>query len=282
MNWVRVAVSITTDPAVFRIAAACGVKHAEAIGLVVSVFTALPSAAPTGDIRDVPDALLEAWARWERKRGVFAQAFRAELCTAEGLVRSWEKHNGAALRDAEVSRERARTWRAAKKAERDAAKAANDTVRRSRTRTNGVRERERERVPYSDANEVRTPLRDETRRDETNYKNQEQFLDAAAAASGTGWPANWPEHLHAFLRDRCGVLIPHGQIGRLARLAVAQYPPAQVEAALLDYDAHRTSRKAPFNLADVCQAIPGLVQLQAHPIAEGSPRMRYLEGGALL
>ena len=42
---------------------------------------------------------------------MFAAAFRRHLCDDAGAVRSWERHNGAALRKAEADIERKRSMR---------------------------------------------------------------------------------------------------------------------------------------------------------------------------
>lgn len=92
----------------------------------------------------VPDVVLEEWAMWRGKPGVFAAAFRSQLCDDAGTVRAWEKHNGAAIREADRTRERAREWREEKK--RTPRERQANAVRKA-YRTEG--ERSSERVPYS-------------------------------------------------------------------------------------------------------------------------------------
>ena len=111
MNWIRIAVDIHDDPAIARMAEMCHVRISEMVGCIVGVLSCLPSQSRGGQIGHVPDRLLEQWAHWEGKRLVFARAFRAELCHADGLVRGWEKHNGAAIREADRQRAKSEQYR---------------------------------------------------------------------------------------------------------------------------------------------------------------------------
>lgn len=111
MNWIRIATGILNDPSIHAVADAAGVSVPTTTGHVVGVLSYLPDHARGGDLSGVSDATLERWAMWTGKRGKFAAAFRAYLCDAQGVVRSWEKHNGAAIRklDADVQRKREQT-----------------------------------------------------------------------------------------------------------------------------------------------------------------------------
>lgn len=160
MNWIRIAVGITRDPRVIALAEAVGVSVPTATGHVVGVLTSLPEGSDTGDLSGVSDRTLEQWALWSGKRGRFAAAFRAQLCNEQGVVRSWEKHNGSPLRLAKASSERAKAWRDERKA--------------NRLRT------QNERSSDSVANASRTVLRDETRRDETNSNKELRSDDTEA------------------------------------------------------------------------------------------------------
>lgn len=106
MKWIKVVTRIADDQDIGRLADALKVKTAHAIGLCVCVFIRLPEQAKTGDVSQVPTSTLEEWARWTGKRGAFATAFRAILCTAEGVVRDWESINGAAIREYERTAKR--------------------------------------------------------------------------------------------------------------------------------------------------------------------------------
>lgn len=117
MNWIRICVSISDDPAVGRIADLCGIPISEAIGCVVSVFCKLPAHAKNGSLGDISDRTIEHWANWEHDRGHFAAAFRQELCDEDSVVRAWERHNGAAMREADAARERMRDSRRKPKAD---------------------------------------------------------------------------------------------------------------------------------------------------------------------
>lgn len=111
MNWIRIATKMKGDPRVGAIAADCKIRIEHAVGLVACTLMEFPDHARNGDIGAVPDVVLEQWALWSGKAGVFATAFRTHLCDETGAVRSWEKHNGKAMRKAESDIERKRLAR---------------------------------------------------------------------------------------------------------------------------------------------------------------------------
>ncbi len=119
MNWIKIATTIGDDPRIGRIADACRCSANEALGAVVRILVKLPHHAPDGDVGAIPGTILEQWAVWRGKAGQFGTAFRAEMCDDTGRVRSWEKWNGAAMREAERTRERAKEWRDAQKSTPD-------------------------------------------------------------------------------------------------------------------------------------------------------------------
>lgn len=111
MNWIRIATKMKGDPRIGAVASACKVRIEHAVGLVACTLMEFPDHARNGDIGAVPDVVLEQWALWSGKSGVFAAAFRTHLCDETGAVRSWEKHNGKAMRKAESDIERKRLAR---------------------------------------------------------------------------------------------------------------------------------------------------------------------------
>lgn len=112
MTWVRVDCEIAADKAIGRIAAAAKLSLNEALGCVVRVYCRLPQHARDGNLSDVTDAQLEDWTGYRGKPGAFAAAFRRELCTEAGVVKSWEKYNGSALREQDADRARKAELRA--------------------------------------------------------------------------------------------------------------------------------------------------------------------------
>ena len=116
MNWIRIAVGIMDDPSILELSEVVGVSVPTTTGHVVGVLAKLPTHARTGDLSAVSDRAIEQWARWGGKQGKFAAAFRAYLCDTQGVVEAWEKHNGAALREADKARERMQAKRAEWKA----------------------------------------------------------------------------------------------------------------------------------------------------------------------
>jgi hypothetical protein len=111
MNWIKIAADMKTDDAMGVISEDCGVARYAAVGLCVNVFGVMANKAQSGDVSQVRDSTIEEWAGWDGKRGRFASAFRKALCTKAGVVRSWERYNGAAIRKSEADIERLRSKR---------------------------------------------------------------------------------------------------------------------------------------------------------------------------
>ena len=108
MNWIRIATQIKSDPRIVAVAADCKCRVSDAVGLVVCVLSELPEHARDGDLSGLNPNVIEAWAMWSGKRGVFGAAFFTHLCDERGVVRAWEKHNGQALKRLDDDRQRKR------------------------------------------------------------------------------------------------------------------------------------------------------------------------------
>lgn len=201
MNWIRIATDIKGDPAMSRMADVCKVRLAEIVGCCVSVFTELPEHAKDGNLTAVPDRALERWAEWEGKRGVFAAAFRAELCR-DGVLKSWEKHNGNAIAKADRDAERKRVWRALQDAELEDKRETETGMQRAKladlTR-NGAR-----RGRGQDADAARDGAGNGTGRDGTELLLTAQPTTSGRAAVATRPPRNCaePKYPH-FPTDLC-------------------------------------------------------------------------------
>lgn len=131
MNWIRIAVGIGRDPSVIALARALGVSTPLTTGCCVLVFAEIPSVSRGGDLSGVSDDAIEAWAQWPGKRGKFAAAFRSHLCDTEGFVRSWEKHNGAAIRESDKAKDRMRMARERSRNAHERSANVTGTVRRT-------------------------------------------------------------------------------------------------------------------------------------------------------
>ena len=112
MNWIRIAVGIGRDPSIIGMARTLGVSTPLTTGCCVLVMAELPTVSRGGDLSGVSDDALECWAQWAGKRGKFATAFRSHLCTPEGVLRAWDKHNGSAIRESDRRAEVMRARRA--------------------------------------------------------------------------------------------------------------------------------------------------------------------------
>lgn len=249
------AVGIMRDPRVIALAEAVGVSVPTATGHVVGVLTALPEGAITGDLSEISDRTLEQWALWAGKRGRFAAAFRAQLCDEQGVVRAWAKHNGSKLEEMAADRERKREARRLAKAAKLSAGPSGDCPPDT-DRTSGGN----------------PPLRDETRRDETNNTELQASLlpeDSLASPRKRVAPKRTaePKHPH-FVEPYRGQVIEAWQrlgavnIGRLVNAIgpcfrpagdPAHVPPAFVVMGVVDYCALVTKGKgAPFASPEDC------------------------------
>jgi len=111
MNWIRVAVAIGDDPDVHTIAYHLNIDAAHAVGLLVLLLTKFPEHAADGNLKDIPDGLIERWAGWSGERGQFAAMLRAIFLNEDGIWEAWDKHNGKALEKMHRDRERLRLSR---------------------------------------------------------------------------------------------------------------------------------------------------------------------------
>jgi len=109
IGWVRVDAGIADDAKISQIAGLVGADDAKTIGHMVQLWAKMVNQAKDGDLSIVPDDKLEKWAGWSGRRGRFAAAVRSVLCDEHGVMRAWERHNGAPIRkaDADLARKNA-------------------------------------------------------------------------------------------------------------------------------------------------------------------------------
>ena len=96
--WIRVEADIADSVKVRKFAQLLrgdsgGVPVECAVGLLVFLWGKVADKRETGDIGDVPDDLLEEWARWRGERGHFAKCFR-ETFASDGHINDWRDHQG--------------------------------------------------------------------------------------------------------------------------------------------------------------------------------------------
>ena len=165
MNWIRVDVGIGRDSSIGAMSEALGVSVPTTTGHTVLVYTAMAEGCLSGDLSTVKDSVIETWAMWRGKRGRFAAALRAHICTPEGVMRSWAKYNGSKLHEMEYDRERKRIARESARAQRrEPGGRPADT-----TQTSGGR----------------PPLRDVTGRDVTEQQGSKQLAASSVLATST-------------------------------------------------------------------------------------------------
>lgn len=118
MNWVRIACDIEDDPQVRGMARALGLELSTAVGLMVRVLARMPKHARDGDVAHLDPVTFEDWTDWRGEPGAFAREFVARF-VQDGQLRSWEKYNGAAIREADRRAEQQRQRRAKRRKEQE-------------------------------------------------------------------------------------------------------------------------------------------------------------------
>lgn len=93
--WIRVHANLDGRPLIGRAVEALGVSENEAIGTLVRFWGKVSQHAVNGDVSNIPDIQLEAWAGWKRKRGKFAAFIRSTHLDPDGRVREWDEYAGA-------------------------------------------------------------------------------------------------------------------------------------------------------------------------------------------
>lgn len=106
MTWIRMDVTMKSDPSVHAIAAECCKGDVpKAIGHLQCLWSEFLAHARDGNLTHISSLTVEQWAMWRGKDGAFDAAVRQHLCVDE-VTRSWDKHNGAAIRAADANREK--------------------------------------------------------------------------------------------------------------------------------------------------------------------------------
>lgn len=217
--WIRMDAGITDDPRIWALADAIRKDVGATIGYVMCLLRKLPEQARDGDLSHVPDAMLEQWAMWPGKRGVFATAFVSEMCEGR-RVRAWMKHNGAPLKELDDKRAAMSARRAAERAARLAgAESPTGTPTPSPTtpeRAANVPPTVTPTVPPTVRNRSALTVRNETKRNETKPRTTSDAdasdagagpdLDLRSGASADAPPADPPAWLvlHAEWEKRVG------------------------------------------------------------------------------
>ncbi len=116
--WIRVHANLAGKPIVWRAVEALHVSQHEAMGLLVQFWGAVSQHATHGNVSDIADAQLEAWAGWTKKRGRFAAFVREKHVAPDGRLREWEEYAGALEDRREYDRERKRKERERKSRKR--------------------------------------------------------------------------------------------------------------------------------------------------------------------
>lgn len=106
--WIKVHAKLIDRPVVTRLADATRISRHEAVGVLVTFWSAVAEHATGGVVAPYSDTQLEAWARWPRKRGAFAEWVRACHLDDDGRVREWSEYQERL----ELERERNRAYQA--------------------------------------------------------------------------------------------------------------------------------------------------------------------------
>ena len=113
MTWIRVETSVGRNPKVHKLASVLGLSADNVLALVIKTWCGVAENAPTGDLSDVEDGLIEDWAVWRGVPGEYARRFR-EVFVSDGVLDGWRERQGKLVAQAEAERarksaERART-----------------------------------------------------------------------------------------------------------------------------------------------------------------------------
>lgn len=96
--WIRVHANLIMKPVIGRAAESLGVSMYEAVALMVCFWSGVSQWARRGDLSNVLDGQIEAWAHWpvrkNQKKGAFAAFVRAHHLDADGRVREWDRYAG--------------------------------------------------------------------------------------------------------------------------------------------------------------------------------------------
>ncbi len=111
MNWIRLDVGIAADPKLHKFAKALKVTRPAAVGLFACTLCQFPDHARDGDIQGIEPETLAEWAGWKGKASAYTDAFRAVFCDGGTVVTGWQKHNGAAIKEADRNAKNAREYR---------------------------------------------------------------------------------------------------------------------------------------------------------------------------
>lgn len=137
--WIRIDANIGENPKVWELAALRGVSAEACVGLLVILFGKVAEHAPSGDVAQVPDPLLERWAGWSGEPGAFARDFRALFASA-GVIDGWAERQGKLIERANKERER---WQRRNSAEKRA-ELRGDSAEESAARNVTVRNKRKE------------------------------------------------------------------------------------------------------------------------------------------
>ncbi len=203
MDFVAIDTHIGSDRVTFAISSGANISRIEAVGHLTLLYASLALHAEDGDLSSIPDDLLETWAGWTKRRGVLAPIIRAQLCDAQGVVRAWDRWNGAMIRKAKADRERKRAAR------------ANGPSVDSPRKVHG----QSAPVPRNGARTVP----DLTVPDHTTTTTTRDFVPPKSPKGG------WPARVAEVWTRRIGV-VPEGRVGKALQPFVRLYP--SVEAAI--------------------------------------------------
>lgn len=136
-RFVAIDVSLGDNPKVRRFARELFGSNKLALAATAGCLTMLLGhckiSAPSGDITDVDDSLLEEWAHWPGKPGVFAAAFRARFA-ADGVLHDWDDWNGKLIGQQLANIKKCEDWRKKKAAYRNGGNGSNGGPRTVRER----------------------------------------------------------------------------------------------------------------------------------------------------
>jgi hypothetical protein len=237
VDFVAIDTRLGSDRVCVDLARDLRVPRAHAAGLLALVYAGMANHAPTGDLSCILDEQIEEWAYWHGKPGRLAPVIRRYLCDAQGLVRAWDRWNGAMIRKAKQDRER-------KRAARHGARQSTDSPRNVHGQSTDSPRNGAGTVPDLTVPDLTTT---------TNYGDSASPT-ARGAASGQGVsfrdekgpPAaeepvianNWPARVADRWTAQVGLIEP-GRVGKQLGPMIRTFGEAVVVRAVDSFATHR-------------------------------------------
>ena len=110
-SWIAVHTGVADSPLVGRAVQDLGITTAEAVGLLVNLWSKLRDADRDGSVTGVNSVTLEQWSAYRPANGKWAAFILANHVDRNGRIKGWDDWQGAEARERQYNRERQRRFR---------------------------------------------------------------------------------------------------------------------------------------------------------------------------